>query len=627
MDFYARRFKEIRKAARVLTHGWESIYYNEDRGFTLQTQALLAALAPDDNSEEIKRKVAIVADFLDIWLARRVWNFRTISYSSVRYTLFTLTKNLRGRDAASLSEFLREQLDKQPESFAGKPWFRLHGQNNRQVRHILARLTHWVDTQCGLPSSFKELSSRGSARPFEIEHIWADHYDRFKDQFAHPNDFETERNKLGGLLLLQRGVNQSIGDATYEAKRDAYLSNSENLLARSLHPLAYPNLPSFRSLIERTGLRFEPYDSFGPEEQAKRQELYIRIAEWVWNPSRLDLDGEKPPSPEPIGETEDNGPEPGNRIDGREARIAFWQALHPHANEVSDLHLRNSTKPRPGDWLGTKRHGHWWSYVVRKGKTYVVLDFIDASKTEKNKALFDALYAEREAIEAEFGDRLTWQRRDDKHDPRVSFTVSGGWGDDTTWPTTIDQAVDAMQRLYNTFAPLVDTGERHQKATGTEREPWNGEFYCSYNRSWEDAVRFGFISGGGGPWYSRTLQLLNPGDRVWVNVPGSGYVGVGQVTGRLQLAKDFRVRTPNGEVPLHEADKKYHSDLNNLEYCEYFVPIKWAQTVELKDAFREVGLFGSQHTVCKPTTPKWRATVERLKTRFPQFDRLAKESV
>ena len=84
LNFYARRFIEIRKAlhARDLTPGWESIYYNEDRGFTLQTQALLAALAPDDSSEEIQRKVSLVADYLDIWLARRVWNFRTISSSS-----------------------------------------------------------------------------------------------------------------------------------------------------------------------------------------------------------------------------------------------------------------------------------------------------------------------------------------------------------------------------------------------------------------------------------------------------------------------------------------------------------------------------------------------------------------
>ena len=107
LDFYARKALVIGGAARTLTAGWESVHYNEDRGFTLQIQALLAPLSPDDGPEEFHRKVALVADFLDIWLARRVWNFRTISYSSVKYTLFILTKELRGRGVASLAEYLR----------------------------------------------------------------------------------------------------------------------------------------------------------------------------------------------------------------------------------------------------------------------------------------------------------------------------------------------------------------------------------------------------------------------------------------------------------------------------------------------------------------------------------------
>jgi hypothetical protein len=58
-------------------------------------------------------------------------------------------------------------------------------------------------------------------------------------------------------------------------------------------------------------------------------------------------------------------------------------------------------------------------------------------------------------------------------------------------------------------------------------EPWNGEFYCSFGegndeRSWLEASEHGFISGGGGAWYSRTLQLLCPDDRVWVKIPDVG---------------------------------------------------------------------------------------------------------
>ncbi len=52
-------------------------------------------------------------------------------------------------------------------------------------------------------------------------------------------------------------------------------------------------------------------------------------------------------------------------------------------------------------------------------------------------------------------------------------------------------------------------------------------------------MQYGFICGGGGARYSRTLQLLNPGDRVWVKVPGTGFVGVGRATGRSQPAASF----------------------------------------------------------------------------------------
>jgi hypothetical protein len=177
---------------------------------------------------------------------------------------------------------------------------------------------------------------------------------------------------------------------------------------------------------------------------------------------------------------------------------------------------------------------------------------------------------------------------------------------------------------------LLDPARAQISAAAPEesREPWNGEFYVSFGhgewRSWDDAVQYGFISGGGGSWYSRTLQLLNPDDRVWVNVPGSGYVGVGRIAGRAQPAASFMVKTPDGDVPVLDAanrgsyGREYADD---PERSEYFVSVRWLQTVSLDTAVREIGLFGNQNTVCKPTTPKWRSTVDWLKKRFPEFDK------
>lgn len=65
-------------------------------------------------------------------------------------------------------------------------------------------------------------------------------------------------------------------------------------------------------------------------------------------------------------------------------------------------------------------------------------------------------------------------------------------------------------------------------------------------RSWEDARQYGFISGGAGGWCSQTLKLLSPGERVWVNIPKTGYVGVGRVTETVQQANGFCVETDAG---------------------------------------------------------------------------------
>jgi hypothetical protein len=56
------------------------------------------------------------------------------------------------------------------------------------------------------------------------------------------------------------------------------------------------------------------------------------------------------------------------------------------------------------------------------------------------------------------------------------------------------------------------------------------------------------------------------------------------------------------------------------ETAEYFVRVDWIETVPDAKAINEVGLFGNQNTVCQPSTPKWRHTVERLKTYFGKWE-------
>ena len=60
-----------------------------------------------------------------------------------------------------------------------------------------------------------------------------------------------------------------------------------------------------------------------------------------------------------------------------------------------------------------------------------------------------------------------------------------------------------------------------KRSERTNQEPWNREYYVSYGgpeRSWEEARQYGFVSGGGGEWYIRSL-VSSPGDRIWVRPP------------------------------------------------------------------------------------------------------------
>ena len=166
-----------------------------------------------------------------------------------------------------------------------------------------------------------------------------------------------------------------------------------------------------------------------------------------------------------------------------------------------------------------------------------------------------------------------------------------------------------------------------ERVVSGNKEPWNGEYYCSFgegvSRAWEEARKYGFFCAGGGSWYSNTLRLLQPGARIWVNAIGYGYVGIGIVRGVTTPADSFLVQTPEGERLALETLKKgtYHRDyLDDPSKCEYFIAVEWLQTLSLDQAVKEAGLFGNQNTVCRPKTPKWQATIEYLKTEFSSFD-------
>jgi hypothetical protein len=166
--------------------------------------------------------------------------------------------------------------------------------------------------------------------------------------------------------------------------------------------------------------------------------------------------------------------------------------------------------------------------------------------------------------------------------------------------------------------PIEEAPARKGRQPKKQQAPWNGkDWYVSFGeggtRSWADAQRYGFVSAGGGTWYTGTLKKLPIGGRVFVNLPGRGYVGVGIVTGKPVRAIDFSVSMNGQKTPLidapHEArDLATAAHLADDE-TEWIVPVKWVKTLPREQAITFKGRYGNQNSATRLTHSLTRETV------------------
>ncbi len=282
---YSNTYERIFKFSEKLTSGFEYIFYNANRNFTLQPLLLLAAIIKEDTKDEIDRKLRVVSCFLDQYISIRIFNYKTIDYSAMTYTMFQLSKRMRRKSSQELAEMLTEEIDNMEFKLDGIDSFRLNGWTKRYMLHQLARLTHYVENQSGRDTQFDTYVNRDIKNPYDIEHIWSDHYEEHLEEFDSDEEFQRTRNLFGDLLILPLDINRSLNDDDYYKKKEKYYG--QNLLAASLNELSYKNNPNFLRFFQNYELKFQPKPHFLKETIQSRQELYKSIAKLVWDVNRI----------------------------------------------------------------------------------------------------------------------------------------------------------------------------------------------------------------------------------------------------------------------------------------------------------------------------------------------------
>jgi hypothetical protein len=182
-----------------------------------------------------------------------------------------------------IRQALKSKTAELNESLESLKRLRLTKTNKPEIYYILARLTSWLGDEAS--ALYLE---RNRKDPFEVEHIWANKFERHTDEFSNEFEFAEQRNSLGDLLLLPKSFNASYGALEFSVKVDHYFS--QNPLAKSLCEKNYSNNPNFARKVKDHDL---PFKAYGPDEFKRsaideRQELYLAMAEIVWSPEVLD---------------------------------------------------------------------------------------------------------------------------------------------------------------------------------------------------------------------------------------------------------------------------------------------------------------------------------------------------
>jgi len=280
--FYAECYERIYKSQldydKQIPH--LNYIYNWGIAESLQEPLLLSAINFNDDERTIERKLDFIARYIETFTIRRSVNYRKFGQTAIKYTMFNVIKLIRDNNLQTLCANLSNEVSNISENWDKIENFSLHGMNKKFVKHLLSRISNYIDMLVGKATTY-ETYHHPSGKQFEIEHLWADKFEEHRDEFEQENNFREWRNSIGALILLPNGTNQSFNSDKYEDKLEHYLK--ENTYAQTLHTNFYSKNPNFLNSELANKLSFQPHAHLKKVDISERLKLVQQICEQLWS--------------------------------------------------------------------------------------------------------------------------------------------------------------------------------------------------------------------------------------------------------------------------------------------------------------------------------------------------------
>lgn len=291
-SYYADLFIKLQDYSANYNKDYRYTYYNSltDRG--QQFLLILSACKVYDNQEQEKIKaVSYQIDRLFCLLQLQ----RAYDSNKFNEMMYKISERIREKDVSEIKDVFNSSLieilqDKYSNSDLCSTfsygYFKETGidLDKRFKRYFFARIEEFIadNTKMDMRHNLYNLVvNTGSTNGFHIEHILAENEENYTLFDNDEEKFRSERNRLGGLLLLKGKDNISSNNETYSDKLISYANTlywNETLRADS-----YKSHLDFTNWISASKLNFRPMDKFGPNELEERHKLLFEIVKCIWN--------------------------------------------------------------------------------------------------------------------------------------------------------------------------------------------------------------------------------------------------------------------------------------------------------------------------------------------------------
>lgn len=288
--YYTKLYKKTLQYSTIFEEDHRHVFYNNLNEMDTQFMLILSSCMIDDPEED--KKIKIISKEVDrmfcLLQLQRSWNSNDFSIN-----IFKISAEIREQPAECirpifdrcLKELLGEARGIAVEQTFVYPFFKDTGieLGKRFKRYFFARIERFIakNTDMKMRHDFYDLvQNTGNVNGFHIEHILANNAQNIQEFNGDEELFESERNRLGGLLLLKGKDNISSNNETYKSKLESYANTL--YWNETLREDTYKSKLDFQRMIKEFNLDFKAMKTFGKNELEERHKLLFDIASIIW---------------------------------------------------------------------------------------------------------------------------------------------------------------------------------------------------------------------------------------------------------------------------------------------------------------------------------------------------------